>query len=323
MAQPLPELYSLLIPLAGGRMILPRTSVAEVMGYAPPRNRPANAPPWLLGMVNWQGREIPLISYEAACGQPVPEIKNRTRVTVIYTFAGWLVPNAIALATQGYPYLVRVTASVLRPDDEPLEFEGPVLARVCMANERPLIPDLERLEAMVMEALGRPIPETQEVAAAPAAAEVIDEDVLGIEISEELASELEGDSETSAAPGTGGGDVPDFSIDETAERPVSWDEGGFAALESGPGDSERSTGSEVGAGRGGPETPAAETLPDFGMTYPGAEPVPDAGGDESEPPASEFTLDDLESGGDLTLDDLTFDDAEETPPAKDEDKEDN
>ena len=48
------ELYSLLVPLAGERLIVPRACVAEVIGYQAPAEM-TNAPPWYAGLVSWNG----------------------------------------------------------------------------------------------------------------------------------------------------------------------------------------------------------------------------------------------------------------------------
>ena len=153
------EIYSLLVPLAGSRLVLPRAAIVEVMGYNAPKERPAGAPEWLLGWVQWQGNRIPLISFEGACGQPLPEFKSRTRIAVVQAIAGLLDPPAFAIATQGYPYLLRVNRNVLRLDDSDEALPAQLLSRTRMANERPGIPDLEVLERMVAEALGIKAPE--------------------------------------------------------------------------------------------------------------------------------------------------------------------
>lgn len=153
------EIYSLLVPLAGGRLIVPRAAIVEVMGYNPPKERPADAPEWLLGWIQWQGVRVPLISIEAASGQPLPEFKSRTRIAVVQAIAGLLDPPAFAVATQGYPYLLRVNRNVLKIDDSGEPLGGQMLARVRMANERPGIPDLESLERMIAVALGIPLAE--------------------------------------------------------------------------------------------------------------------------------------------------------------------
>ena len=65
------ELYSLLVPLLDERLIVPRASVAEVIGYQAPVEM-AGAPPWYLGTVSWNGRSVPVASFEGACGQTIP-----------------------------------------------------------------------------------------------------------------------------------------------------------------------------------------------------------------------------------------------------------
>ena len=55
---PVTELYSLLIPLIDERLILPRASVAEVIGYQSLEEM-AGAPAWYLGTVGWNGRSVP------------------------------------------------------------------------------------------------------------------------------------------------------------------------------------------------------------------------------------------------------------------------
>ncbi len=153
MSQTFDEVYSLLIPFAGGKLIVPRITVAEVMGYTRPRPL-RGAPQWLLGLINWQGQEIPLISFEGLCGRKIPERANRTRIAVMFAIGGQMEPPVFALMTQGYPYLVRVNAAVLSVDPEnAYSEESPVLNRLRMANERPVIPDLEEIVAKLLEAM--------------------------------------------------------------------------------------------------------------------------------------------------------------------------
>lgn len=153
--QAIREVYSLLMPVAEGRVVIPRAAVAEVMGFSRPKNKPENSPDFMLGYVEWQGQPIPLVSFEAACGQKIPELSRRARVAVVFGIAGKLDPNVFALVTQGYPYLVRVNEGVLLQDElKDTDAGKPILARTRMANERPLIPDLEQLELMLADALG-------------------------------------------------------------------------------------------------------------------------------------------------------------------------
>lgn len=147
------ELYSLLVPLAEDRLIVPRACVAEVVRYSAPKQE-AGAHEWMLGEVNWNGRPLPVVSFEGAVGNEVPVATGRTRIVVFYASAGHLKTGFFGLLTQGFPQLVRVNKDVLKLDSTEGWPDGaPVLCRVRMINEYPLIPDLDKLESMLAEEL--------------------------------------------------------------------------------------------------------------------------------------------------------------------------
>ncbi len=143
------ELYSLLVPLAGERLIVPRACVAEVVRFAPPAHEPG-AHDWMLGAIDWNGRELPIVSFEGALGNDVPATTGRTRVVVFVASTGQLPSGYYGVITQGFPQLVRVNRDVLKLDaTDGWPDDAPVLCRVKMINEFPLIPDLEKLELML------------------------------------------------------------------------------------------------------------------------------------------------------------------------------
>jgi chemosensory pili system protein ChpC len=145
------ELYSLLVPLAGERLIVPRACVAEVIGYQAPSEM-TNAPPWYLGLVSWGGQSVPVVSFEGAVGQSLPGISNRTRIVIFNGSSGKLAGGYFGVLTQGFPQLVRVNADVIRADpSRGFSERSPVICQVRMINETPLIPDLRRLEEMIAE----------------------------------------------------------------------------------------------------------------------------------------------------------------------------
>ena len=144
------ELYSLLIPLHEERLLVPRVCVAEVIGFTQPDPAPEAAPDWLLGFVNWSGRHLPLLSFEGAIGRAVPASRARARIVVFHALGGEGRDGYFAILTQGFPQLVRVNADVLAPDpDRSWLDQEPVICRIRMINEYPLIPDIERLTSMV------------------------------------------------------------------------------------------------------------------------------------------------------------------------------
>jgi chemosensory pili system protein ChpC len=143
------ELYSLLIPLAEDRLIVPRACVAEVVRFSSPEQE-AGAYDWMLGNVSWNGRALPVVSFEGALGKDVPAITGRTRIVVFYASTGKLKTGYFGVLTQGFPQLVRVNKDVLQlHTTEGWPQEAPVLCRVKMINEFPLIPNLDKLEAML------------------------------------------------------------------------------------------------------------------------------------------------------------------------------
>jgi chemosensory pili system protein ChpC len=145
------ELYSLLVPLAGERLIVPRACVAEVIGYQIPTAM-TNAPPWYVGLVTWTGHRVPVVSFEGALGQMPPSVSGRTRIVVFRAVGGKLTSGYFGMLTQGFPQLVRISADVIQPDpSRSFPERAPVMCQVRMINETPMIPDLERLEQMIAE----------------------------------------------------------------------------------------------------------------------------------------------------------------------------
>lgn len=147
-------LHAMLLPLVGRRLLVPRACVAEVIGLGRIRLR-EEEPGWLLGEVAWGDRMVPLVSFEAACGDPVPEIGGRSRAVILRSLTGKLGRGGLALLCQGLPQLVRLGKDVIELDggDGNGNGDAPVLCRVRVLNETPAIPDLERLETDVLEVL--------------------------------------------------------------------------------------------------------------------------------------------------------------------------
>ena len=147
------ELYSLLIPLAEERLIVPRACVAEVVRFTKPEKE-EGAHDWMMGTVSWNGRALPVVSFEGALGKEKPATTGRTRIVVFYASTGQLKSGFFGVLTQGFPQLVRVNEDVLQLHTVDGWPKGaPVHCRVKMINEFPLIPDLERLEAMLAREL--------------------------------------------------------------------------------------------------------------------------------------------------------------------------
>jgi len=156
MSERVTEVYCLLLPLAAGRLLIPRACVAEVIGNQLPAQLPG-APPWLLGSVRWNDIQLPLVSFEGACQQPGAPAGSRTRIVVMHTLGSRLNTANYGLLVQGFPQLLRVSADMLSADPSFLPDERvPVLSRARMLKDSPSIPDLEQLETMIADELPPP-----------------------------------------------------------------------------------------------------------------------------------------------------------------------
>jgi len=145
------ELYSLLVPLADDRLIIPRACVAEVVRYTAPERREGSQN-WMLGTIIWNGRALPVVAFEGAIGKDIPAPTGRTRVVVFYSSTGKIKTGYFGLITQGFPQLVRINREVLKLDStDGWPDSAPVLCRVKMINEYPLVPHLEALEDMIVQ----------------------------------------------------------------------------------------------------------------------------------------------------------------------------
>ncbi len=147
------ELYSLLVPLNQERLILPRVCVAEVVRFGALQAE-ETAPPWFRGHITWNGRQVPVISFEELAGLTPAEPGGRTRVAVLNAISGRLSSGYFGVLTEGFPQLVRVNREVVQPAARHAWPEnGPVICQIRMINEYPLIPDLEVIEDLIEDVM--------------------------------------------------------------------------------------------------------------------------------------------------------------------------
>jgi chemosensory pili system protein ChpC len=145
------EFYGMLVPLADERLLVPRSCVAEVVAWAPPQPM-AGAPAWYVGTTSWNGRVVPVVSFEGVMGRPLPQPSGRTRIVVLHCLGGRLAAGNFGVLTQGFPQLVRLNRDVVRADPtRTFPDRSAVLCAVRMVNEAALVPDLEYLEMLIAQ----------------------------------------------------------------------------------------------------------------------------------------------------------------------------
>ena len=146
------EVYSLLIPLAEQRLLIPRSNVMEVASLNALENSQGTVP-WLLGSMEWEGSLVPVVSFEGLCGDDIPPTAGRSRVVLFRCLTNTLSSRAFGLVSQGFPQLVRVKEDALELEERRFGESLPVLCQVTMASQSPLIPDIEKLEQLISDAL--------------------------------------------------------------------------------------------------------------------------------------------------------------------------
>lgn len=93
------SLTGLLLPLADRYLLLPNVAIAELIGWQ--RGDPSSdSPPWHLRQITWRDHQLPLISFEAACGGPLV-VGERARIVILNTLGGDPALKFIALVVQG------------------------------------------------------------------------------------------------------------------------------------------------------------------------------------------------------------------------------
>lgn len=145
MSDVLDVIPSFYLPISNGNLLLPNVSVAEVVEFQELVEQ--EGPEYFLGIIQWRGISVPLISYELANEQAF-SFSTGSRVAVINSIGkdNERLPF-FAIATQGIPRLVKISEDSI---ESAAEKSGPAEAsRVRVDGEEASIPDLLFLESLI------------------------------------------------------------------------------------------------------------------------------------------------------------------------------
>ena len=141
---------SLWVPLREMNLLLPNKAVAEIGSYRVPRGVPG-MPEWLLGMVTWREREIPVISLESICGLAAPTNPVFSRLMIVNSVRPGSRVEYFGIVTAGLPGLIQFGSDTA---DRVEVYDGEGLHSVVrVGNELAGIPDLDCLQAMLEQHL--------------------------------------------------------------------------------------------------------------------------------------------------------------------------
>lgn len=140
---------SLWIPLEGTNLMLPNVAVAEVINYQP-LEMVENGPHWLLGVVRWRERELPVIALEGICGFGLPRQEKSPRLSVLNSVRSDSDLPFYAIVTTGIPRLVIADEEALGESKlGGKQLPETVADVIGIGSENALIPNLEIIQQLV------------------------------------------------------------------------------------------------------------------------------------------------------------------------------
>ena len=148
------EVRGVLIQAGKERVLLPNATVAEMMSRVPVQPIDG-APAWLAGYINWQGWEVPLLSYARFSSLGDEPLGGNNKVVVLKALGGNPEMPYFALLTQSFPQLIAVPRDGLLADAVEEDLPASVQMRVLLGDEAALLPDLDDVEAKIGEALAQ------------------------------------------------------------------------------------------------------------------------------------------------------------------------
>ena len=150
---PLPrEIRCVLVPVGNLRLLLPNATVAEVITLPTPEPV-EGAPAWLLGRIAWRGWRVPLLTFRSLAGASEGDSEQAVRVAVLKALGGHAELPFVAVITQGFPRLTTLNAELIIPTHDGAPLPPGVRAQVLVRDDVAVIPDLEGIEAELVELL--------------------------------------------------------------------------------------------------------------------------------------------------------------------------
>jgi chemosensory pili system protein ChpC len=160
LAAPIPKVHCALAPLPEEPLLLPTNVIAEVIEYSQPAQL-TGTPQWLLGQIEWDKRQIPVLSFAALIsGKEPAEITSKDRIMVVKSLSDSARMPYLGIVISDIPSLVSVQMEELVHTGDDNKSLG-VFCHVKVQDKPAVIPDLDRLTHLVTHAAFGILPITQ------------------------------------------------------------------------------------------------------------------------------------------------------------------
>lgn len=143
------QMRGVLITVPGGKLLLPNTTVSEIITFASPE-AVSDKPDWYMGAIRWKGYRLPLVSFSGMVGWHRAEAAAGSKVAILKALSGDGKLPYFALLTQGFPRLVNISSDQLIDDPE---HGSEFYYSAYLDNDAVTIPNLEIVERQIRENL--------------------------------------------------------------------------------------------------------------------------------------------------------------------------
>lgn len=155
-----PEIHCMLIPTDLETLLLPTSTIAEVIDFSPPQAMD-ETPGWLLGQVEWQSRQVPVFSFSALInGKDVGKVSEKSKIMILKSLSKSARVPFLGLLLGDLPRLSTVKQEKLVETGDEKKSLG-VYSRVSIDETEAIVPDLDRLTHLVTHATFGALPITQ------------------------------------------------------------------------------------------------------------------------------------------------------------------
>ena len=137
------------LPLVDWQLILPNSTVAEIIAYSKPEQPGED---WLDGMLDWRGVLVPVVSIEAMCQHKYVEPGPRSRIAILYNLSGSKKLPYVGIILQDIPRAYLAEQDRMQSVAEFAECVF-LIGRADIMLEQLMIPDLDAIMAAVKQRL--------------------------------------------------------------------------------------------------------------------------------------------------------------------------
>lgn len=154
------EVHCMLIPTEQETLLLPTSTMAEVIDFVQPTPM-ESSPGWLLGQVEWENRQVPVFSFsDLINGTDVSNVPSKSKIMVLKSLSKSARMPYLGLLLTDLPRPVVIKESNLVEIGDEKKSLG-AYRWISVDELDAIIPDLDRLTHLVTHATFGALPITQ------------------------------------------------------------------------------------------------------------------------------------------------------------------